>query len=217
MRAPPESRMVTMGAPAFMASSCIFTIFSACISPKRTAESPEILRGHEDELAVHVSAAGDDAVSGRDRRASIPKSVERVSTKRLSSEKLSGSSRRSMRSLAVSFPCLCWRSRGRLATQRLRFGGERFQFIDGIWPFGIGRQRFSPGSVYCIQSAFGPCKVKGFQEPWQAFSGENRECGGSLLGSTDALILSRRVCAVSEDGGSGCRGKGREAFSPEGL
>ena len=63
MRAPPRIENGDDGCARLHGEILHLHDFFGVHLPQRTAQGAEILRGHENELAVHVSAAGDDAVS----------------------------------------------------------------------------------------------------------------------------------------------------------
>ena len=119
--------------------------------PQRAAEGVEILRGREHELAVHVSASGDDAVAGRAPRVhpeiGRPRFDEKVDLREAAGvqqqvEPLPGG----------QLPPGALTLLRRLAAQRPRPGGEFLQFVNRVSLIRFRRQRSSPKSVYCIQS-----------------------------------------------------------------
>src|SRR5580704_6059650 len=107
MRAPPESLMPMHGQPVFSARSMILVTFSANTSPR---DPPNTDASWLNTKTWRPAIVPQPVItpSPRIRRSSMPKLVVRWSANMSSSVKDPGSSRRSMRSRAVSLPFACW-------------------------------------------------------------------------------------------------------------
>src|SRR3954447_2735887 len=109
MRAPAPSLSPTIGAPTDSARSITLWIFSANTSP---SAPPNTVKSWLNTKTLRPSTVPQPvttpSVSGR--AASMPKPWARCRASMSSSTKESGSSSRSMRSRAVSFPRWCWRA-----------------------------------------------------------------------------------------------------------
>src|SRR5712664_531456 len=110
MRAPPESFRPMTGAPARIARSMILQIFSALVSesePPKTVKS--WAKTYTTRPLMRPKPVTKPSPAGR--CSCMPKSTQRWRTNLSSSWKVPSSSRRWMRSRAVSLPALCSRSR----------------------------------------------------------------------------------------------------------
>ena len=142
---------------------------------QRAAERAEILRGHEDELAVHVSAARDDAVPGGTPHIHPEIRCARFDEK-VDFRKTIGVEQKLNPLPGGQLPLLVLAFFRRLAADRLRPGGQRFKFINRVLSIRIGRQCASP-KVYIAYNQLWAVKSRVSEFAGLDFREKNRRGG----------------------------------------
>jgi len=173
MRAPPASKMPMIGARIFMARSWTLVILPAWVSE---SEPPNTVKSLENTTTARPLTVPQPVTTPSPGILdfSMPKSIERCSTKVSYSSKEPESSRSSMRSRAVSLPLACWAATRRAPPPAA--ASPRRRSRSSITP------RIVPPRAACNTlagpNAFHPSRCAGFSLPPQ--------CKSRQDGSNDA-------------------------------